>query len=111
MKRRALFEGKLDHLRLADRANAEFVDRLVEALRKQRVDHFLANLGREPAAHDVLRHLSGTEAGNLGVLAIFAGNVAPGLGHLVGGNIDDEFTSAVGIKNRAVCVFVGFFGG
>ena len=52
--------------------DAQLAHSLVEALGQQAVDDFLANLGRIAAADDRLRHLAGTEAGNLGVLLIVA---------------------------------------
>src|SRR6202044_193337 len=79
VQRRAVFNSQLGDLRLADRANTQVVDGLVEACRQNRVDNFFANLSREAAAHDVLRNFAGTEAGNLGVLAVIRGDGLPSL--------------------------------
>ena len=45
------------------RANAQLAHRLVEPLRQQAVDHFLANLGGKAAPDHRLRHLAGAEPG------------------------------------------------
>ena len=49
---------------------------LVEALRQQAVDHFLADLGGKAAPDHRLRHLAGAEAGNLGIFLIVARHAA-----------------------------------
>ncbi len=50
VQRLAFFHGQLGHLRLADGLHAQLAHRLVEALRQQAVDHFLADLGRQSGA-------------------------------------------------------------
>src|SRR5208282_760043 len=97
-------------LRLADGTNVELVDTFVEALGKQAVDDFLANFSSKTAADDGFRHLSGAEAGNLGVFPIVGGDFAEGRGYFVGGDIDDQFTGAIGVQNRAVLLVVRSFG-
>ena len=86
--------------------NVQLVDTFVEALREQTVDDFLANFSSEAAADNGFRHFAGAEAGNLGVFAIVGCDFAESLGHFVGGDIDYQFTGAIGIQNRAVLVVV-----
>ena len=102
VQRLAVFHGQLRHLRLADGPDAQVAHRLVEALRQQAVDDFLANLGGKAAANDRLRHLAGAEAGNLGIFAVVGGHAAVGLRDLVGGNVEHQFAGAFRVQNRAV---------
>ena len=79
---------------------AQFADAVVEALRQQAVDHFLADLACETAAYDRLRDLAGPETGNLRVFPIVAGDVAEGLGYFFGGNVEHQFAGALRIQYR-----------
>ncbi len=97
MERGSVFDRELGDLRLADGTNVQLVDTLVEAVGQQAVDHFLADLGGEAAADDGFRHLSGAEAGDFGVPAIVGGDFAESRGDFVGGDIDNEFTGAIGV--------------
>jgi len=110
VERRALFKSELRDLRLADRTYVQLVDRLVEALREQSVDDFLADFSGKAAADDVLWHLTWPEAGNFGVSAIAICDPAPSRGDLFGGDIDDQLARAIGVENRSVLVIVSCFG-
>ena len=72
VQRRAVFDGKLGDLRLADGTNAQLGDGLVEALGEQGVDDFFPDFSGEAAADDGFRHFAGAETGNFGVFAVVA---------------------------------------
>ena len=100
----AVFHRQFGHLRLADGLDAQVAHCLVEALRQQAVDDFLADLAGKAAANHRLRHFAGAEAGNLCVFAVLAGDAAVGLRDLFGGNVEHQFAGALGVQNRAVVV-------
>ena len=102
MQRLAVFDGELGHLRLAHGLHAQLAHALVEALGKQAVDHFFANLGRETAPDHRLGNLAGAKAGDLGVLLIIPHHSAEGLRDLFGRNVEHQLAGAIRIQNRAV---------
>ena len=106
MQWRAVFDGQLGNLRLPDGLDAEFEDRLVEALRQQAVNYFLANLRGITPHDDRLRHLARAEAGNLGILPVICGHIAKGFGDLFRGNVEHQFAGALRIESRAMRMVV-----
>jgi len=102
----SVFDSELSDLRLAHRAHAQLGHSLVEALGQQAVDHVLLDLGGETAFDHRLRHLTGAEAGNLGIFTVVAGHRPVGLRDLFDGNIEHQLAGAIGIKDRAMLMVV-----
>ncbi len=98
----AVFDREFGHLGLAHGLDAQVAHSLVEALRQQGVDDFLANLARKAAANHRLRHLAGAETGNLGIFAVVGGDAAVGLRDLFGRNVQHQLAGALRVQDRAV---------
>ncbi len=47
----------------------------------------------------------GRKPGIFAIFAVFAGDVAPRLGDLIGRNVDHQFAGAVRVENRPLAVF------
>ena len=89
LDRRALDE-RIDvlQLRIADRLDAFFGDRIAEAARQQPVHDFVLDLLREPRADDAGRHLAGTKAGQLRLAREFGGHTLRLVGDQISGDLD-----------------------
>jgi len=70
-------------------------------------DMRLDRLGVQPLLADprdehLGRHLAGAETGNLGVLPVVGSDFAKSRSDFIGGHVDDQLTSAIGIEDGTV---------
>src|ERR1700733_12118596 len=109
VQRLAIFHRKLGNLRLPYGIYTQLAHALVETLRQQAVDDFLADLRGETPADDRLGNFAGTKPGNAGVLLIIPRHIAEGFRYVFGRNVEHQFAGAIRIQNRTVRVCMAVF--